>query len=282
MTNIIERAEINLSPVQLKMIEKGWGKEIVESTIVEKIVYLSDGLEIKGYIAYPKHNTDLKFPCIIWNRGGYKERGYIDEFNARGIFGQIASWGYIVFASMYRGSLENNGTDELGGKDLNDVLALYKLAENFSFTNMDIWGIEGWSRGGMMTYLALKENPKWVIPKCAVLISPISDLTASLDFSAGLKNYFDQIGMNSKKELEARSAIKWVDKLPKQTNYLLIHGNGDDIIPVQQTLDIAKKFSENSFNYRLTIFEQGDHFLKKFRKEVDNHRKVWFKKWLTI
>ncbi len=280
MANIIDREEINLSPVQLKMIERGWGKETVESTTVEKIVYRSDGLKIKGYIAYPKYNTDAKFPCIIWNRGGYKERGYIDEFNAKGIFGQIASWGYVVFASMYRGSIENNGTDELGGKDLNDILTLYKLAENFPFADRTCWGIEGWSRGGMMTYLALKENKQWVIPRCAVLISPISDLVTNLNFSAGLKNYFDQIGMNSKKELESRSAIHWVDKLPKQTNYLLIHGSRDEIIPVQQTLDIAKKFSENNLNYRLTIFEQGDHFLKKFRKEVSKQCKDWYKKWL--
>ena len=56
MNNIkfIEREKIELNETQIKMLISGWGKEVYENTIVERITYLSDGLKVKGYIAYPK------------------------------------------------------------------------------------------------------------------------------------------------------------------------------------------------------------------------------------
>ncbi len=54
----------------------------------------------------------------------------------------------------------------------------------------------------------------------------------------------------------------------------------DDMVPVQQSIDLARKFSDEGKNYRLVIFEGGDHFLKSHRKEVDQLRKSWFEKYL--
>ena len=71
-SNIIEKEEINLNESQTKMVISGWGKETYENTKVEKITYISDGLKVKGYLAYPLMNENKKFPCIIWNRGGYR------------------------------------------------------------------------------------------------------------------------------------------------------------------------------------------------------------------
>ena len=98
---IIERNKIELTDSQSSMINSGWGEGIINNTIVNKITYLSDGLKVKGYVAYPE-KTSKKYPCIIWNRGGIGDRGVIDSFTARGLFGQLASWGYVVFASQYR------------------------------------------------------------------------------------------------------------------------------------------------------------------------------------
>ncbi|TDJ55160.1 MAG: hypothetical protein E2O46_03200, partial [Ignavibacteria bacterium] len=107
---IIERDKIELTDSQNSMINSGWGEGIIINTIVEKITYLSDGLKVKGYVAYPR-DTSIKYPCIIWNRGGIGNRGIIDSFTARGLFGQLASWGYVVFASQYRGNDGGEGKD---------------------------------------------------------------------------------------------------------------------------------------------------------------------------
>jgi dipeptidyl aminopeptidase/acylaminoacyl peptidase len=59
-----------------------------------------------------------------------------------------------------------------------------------------------------------------------------------------------------------------------------MHGKEDETIPVEQTIEIAKIFDELDFNYELKLFEEGDHYLKKHRKEVDELRRMWFDKYL--
>jgi dipeptidyl aminopeptidase/acylaminoacyl peptidase len=277
-SEIIEREEIVLNDQQNKMIVSGWGKEVFDNTTVEKIDYLSDGLKVHGYIAYP-NDQSKKYPCVMWNRGGYENNGVIDQFSARGMFGLIASWGYVVFASQYRGNARSEGKDEIGGKDVNDILNMMTLADEFDFADNNKWGIEGWSRGGMMTYLTLLKNPNF---RCAVLVGAISDLKNYIETSDKMISIYKNIigEKDFEQKLEERTIINFVDKLPN-IPYLIVHGKSDETVPVEQSIRIAEKFKELKYNYRLELFEGGDHYLKKYRKEVDSLRKDWFKKYLS-
>jgi len=277
-SKIFERHKIELNDSQIKMLISGWGKEVYENTIVEKITYISDGLKVKGYIAYPKENEGKKFPCIIWNRGGYENKGAIDKFTARGMYGQIASWGYVVFESQYRGNVGSEGKEELGGNDVNDILNLISLTDELQFTDKTKWGIEGWSRGGMMTYLTLLKNPNFL---CAVLVGAISNFKDYVMISDNRNSIYEKIlGIeNFEKKLDERTIINFADKLPK-IPYLLMHGKSDETVPVEQTIELTKKFDELNFTYHLKLFDEGDHYLKKHRKEVDEMRRMWFEKYL--
>lgn len=276
-SNIIDRKVISLNETQSKMIASGWGEEALNNSVVEKITYLSDGLKVKGFIAYPKNQTK-KYPCVIWNRGGAGNRGAIDEFTARGIYGQLASWGYVVFASQYRGNAGGEGKEEFGGKDVNDVLNLIPLAEEIPNADKNKWGIEGWSRGGMMAYIALTKTK---IFRCATLVGAISNLEQNSVITPDMRKFYvDQIGEdNFETELKNRSAINFADQLPN-IPYLLLHGGNDEIISPQQSVEISRKFSGLNISNKLVIFENGDHYLKKHRKEVDALRKMWYEKYL--
>lgn len=276
-SEIIEREEIVLNDQQNKMIVSGWGREVFDNTIVEKIDYMSDGLKVHGYIAYP-NDQSKKYPCIIWNRGGYENNGVIDQFSARGMFGLFASWGYVVFASQYRGNSKSEGKDEVGGKDVDDILNIVSLADEFDFADKSKWGIEGWSRGGMMTYLTLLKNPNF---RCAVLVGAISDLKSYVMSSENRKSIYKKIigKADFEKKLEERTIMNFVDKLPN-IPYLIMHGKSDETIPVEQSIKIASKFKELNYHYRLELLEGGDHYLKKYRKEVENLRKKWYEKYL--
>lgn len=274
---ILERKKIILSPQQDKMIISGWGKDVLEKTIVEKITYLSDGLKVKGYIARPIEETK-KYPCIIWNRGGSRDDGAIDTFTARGMYGQIASWDYVVFASQYRGNAGSEGKEQLGGEDVNDIINLIPLADEITSANKNVWGIEGWSRGGMMTYLTLLKNPNF---KCAILSGAISNFKKYIEANSEKKKLFNELieGNNFDQELEKRTVINFADKLP-QIPYLIMHGGSDKTVSPLQSIEMAKKMYELKITHRLIIFEDGDHFLKNHRKEVDQLRKFWFDKYL--
>ncbi|MCK9210499.1 MAG: prolyl oligopeptidase family serine peptidase [Ignavibacteriaceae bacterium] len=277
-SKIIERTEIPLTIQQEKMLTSGWGKDSIEKANVEKIIYLSDGLRIEGYLAYPKEQKENeKFPCVIWNRGGAGAKGMIDSFAARGMFGQLASWGYVVFASMYRGSLE--GEDRIGGEDVNDVLNLISIADELPFADTTKWGIEGWSRGGLMTYLILQKNHNF---KCAVFVGAISDVRMPAKNTPAMTELFKHAFPKEifDAEMFNRCAVEHANKLAKETNYLLIHGGGDDIISPLQSIEMAKKLYENEINYRLVILEHGTHYLRNHRKEVAALRKHWYEKYL--
>ncbi len=278
-SNFIEREEIILNESQCKMVISGWGEDVLNKTVVEKITYLSNGLKVKGYIAYPKQeNENQKYPCVIWNRGGYRNKGAIDHFTAKGVFGQLASWGYVVFMSQYRGNAGSEGEEQLGGNDVNDILNLIPLADELDFVDKNKWGIEGWSRGGMMTLLTLKQNHNF---KCAVLSGAISNLKQNALEHPELKIFYQEIigAKNFEKELEKRSAINFVSDLPN-IPYLIMHGGSDDTVSVNQSIELARQFSELYYKYRLIIFEDGDHFLKSHRNEVENLRRSWFEKYL--
>jgi len=285
---ILEREEIILSDSQNKMIISGWGGEVIDNTVTEKIFYSSGGLKVRGYIAYPKDNSK-KYPCIIWNRGGIGNKGAIDSFTARGIFGQLASWGYVVFATQYRGNDGGEGQDEFGGDDVNDVMNLIPLADEIDNADSTKWGIEGWSRGGMMTYLALTRTNSPAYPAdgfgCAIVSGGIANLRCNSDESTFMRRLYE-ITLGNYKEsefyekCESRSILKFPEKLSKTTPILIIHGTEDERVLPHDSIDLSYKLLELKIPFRLVMLEGGDHFLKKHRKEVDEMRRKWYEKFL--
>lgn len=280
-SNFVARDEIKIKDSQIKLLTSGWGTEAFDNSVVEKIIYNSGGLKVKGYIAYPKNQaSNKKYPCIIWCRGGIGEQGAIDSFTARGIFGQLASWGYIVFASQYRGNDGGEGKDEFGGSDVDDVLNLMPLADELDFADTAKWGIEGWSRGGMMTYLTLTRTN---IFKCAIATGGIANLRCNSEESKFMKRLYKISigdGENFNARCESRSIINFAEKLSADTPLLIIHGTNDTRVLPHDSLDLAYKLQNLKRIYRLVMLEGGDHFLRKHRKEVDALRKMWYEKYL--
>ncbi|MDZ4711856.1 MAG: prolyl oligopeptidase family serine peptidase [bacterium] len=267
--------EIVLSPQHSKMIESGWGSEVVTENAVSKITYDSDGNEVEGYLAHPI-DTKKKYPLIIWNRGGNLKEGAIDEFLAKGMFGEIASWGYVVLASQYRDK------DEFGGSEINDILNLFPLASSIDFCDDKIIGMEGWSRGGMMTYKVLTLTDKI---KCAVIISGLADIIRSEEERSGLSKVYRKLfgsddGVEFTKRKKERSAVYFADKINKETKILLIHGTKDDKVSYKDSEDMFEKLKAEGVECELKLIEGGDHYLKRQRKEVVGLRREWFKKYL--
>ena len=274
---LIDRKKVIIPATQKRILNSAWGEGSTENSVLEKITYLSDGLRVKGYLAYPL-DTSQKYPCIIWCRGGYGNAGALDDFHARGILGQIASWGYTVFQTQYRGNAGGEGKDSFGGDDLNDVLNLELLARDLEFANTEIWGIEGWSRGGMMTYLALTKRETF---NAAISTGGISNLQCTLDESNFMKKLFNLNHSRLDSEFcSERTILKQMEYYSKKTPTLLLHGTHDNRIPPHHSLDLSYKFLEYGIEHKLVLFEKGDHFLREHKKEVDLIRKNWFAKYL--
>ena len=177
----------------------------VDSIDISKIQYSSDGLKIGGLLVQPK--VPGKYPCIIYNRGGNRDFGNLTLGTALIRMGKIASKGYVVIASNYRGNSQSEGEEEFGGKDVNDVLNLIDVLPEIENADPEKIGMFGWSRGGMMTYLALKQSDKIDV---ACVGGARSDLTI-IDRPNMESNVYAELIPNYKEnkeiELKKRSAI---------------------------------------------------------------------------
>ncbi len=242
---------------------------------IEKISYLSDGLKVRGYLVKPKKKGT--YPCVIYNRGGNKEFGKLTSRKAVFILARIASWGYTVAASQYRGNDGGEGKEEFGGADVNDVLNLIPLFKNVKHTDTTKMGIYGWSRGGMMTYLTLTKTNKF---KAAIVGGALSDLRYWIETrkdtieSVYYKN-IPKYAKNKSNALNSRSAISQVENISKTTPILMLHGTADWRVVPEMALDLSKEFLKHKIPHRLVLYEGGNHGLGEFDDEVDAEVKKW-------
>lgn len=239
-----------------------------------KIRYLSDGLEVVGYLVRPKKEKG-RFPVIIYNRGGNREFSKLTTKSLK-YLSFLSAKGYVVLASQYRGNDGGDGEEEFGGKDINDVLNLIKLAMSLPFVDSGKIGMLGYSRGGMMTYLAIKNRAPI---KAAVVVGGLTDLEQTYnEREDAMKRVIrDLVGMD-RKEWEKRSACYW----PQEFNVplLILHGEKDWRVKVSQAKKLSDLLKKEGKEHELVVFTDGDHGLNTHRPERNKRIFKWFEKYL--
>lgn len=252
----------------------------LDSVKIEQITYLSDGFKVKGYLSTPLFG--VKHPSVIYNRGGNGEFGSLNEFKAVFILAKVASWGYVVVGSQYRGNVGSEGVEEFGGKDVNDVLNLIPVLKELEKADTSRMALYGWSRGGMMTYLTLTKSCEF---KTAIVGGGLSDLwkwmetrndTIETVYAKNIPNY----AINTKETLNARSAIQQVDKMCKTTPVLMLHGTNDLSVVPEMALDLSYEFLKKKIPHQLILFKDGNHGLSEHRAEVNYQTKQWLDTYL--
>lgn len=280
-------ADLSTFPIYPRMVEKVNGREVwkpnyryMDSIDISGITYSSDGLEVRGLLVTPI--AEGTYPCVIYNRGGNRDFGALTIATAALMMGELAKEGYIVIASNYRGNGGGEGQEEFGGKDVNDVINLIEVLKDIKGADTEKIGMYGWSRGGMMTYIALTKTDQI---KAAVVGGAVSNQFSSIadrpNMETGvLAELIPNYATNKEAELTKRSAVKWVDKFPKNAPILMLHGNSDWRVKAEQSLELAMAFEKERVPYRLIIFEGGDHGIWEHRAEVNQQVVNWFDKYL--
>lgn len=251
-------------------------KQNAENIFVYKIIYRSQGHKVVGFIAEPRTGENL--PCVIYNRGGSGEFGVlkIGMFFFR-LPAELALRGYIVIASQYSGNAGSEGKDEMGGTDIEDVLVLQKILKNYSRANAKKIGMQGGSRGGNMTYLALSKV-KWI--KAAVTVGAPTNLLQEEKLRPEMKAHFKKMFGGSLAEKKKRSAIFWTHLFPKKTPLLIMHGTSDWRVSPINSLELSQKLLELHVPHRLVLFEGADHGLTEHTKESTQMTISWFDRFL--
>ncbi|HEY8561123.1 MAG TPA: prolyl oligopeptidase family serine peptidase [Pyrinomonadaceae bacterium] len=240
-----------------------------------KLTYASDGLKVRAYLYKPKKPKG-KLPVIVFNRGSFVRGDIAPELVA--LFRRLALEGFAVIAPLYRQSDGGEGRDEMGGADVDDLMNVVPLVKAFEFADAENLFLYGESRGGIMTYLALKRN---FPARAAAVFGAITDLedyqkANARDISPEfLKSIWADYDANKEKILSERSAIRWPERI--NAPILIMHGGGDPQVDPLQSLALAAKLQASGKQYQLKIFAGDNHILSKNRVERDRETIRWFK-----
>ena len=205
-----------------------------------RITYLSDGLKVVGFLWKPQDTAGKQFPLIIFNRGGNREFGKLTPWFHFGFYVYVSN-GFVVIASQYRGNDGGEGREEYGGADVRDVLNLIPLARSLGYIDMHNVFMLSWSRGGMMTYLALKPH----MPVNAVAVGGgLTDLVSEGKRRPVLANVWRALNPGFEQRGEAllheRSAVYWAEQI--NVPMLILHGGADwRSEPMSQAQAFAKR-----------------------------------------
>jgi dipeptidyl aminopeptidase/acylaminoacyl peptidase len=224
------------------------------------LTYWSDGLRVKGFLGFPK--TPGRHAAVVYNRGGNRELGRLEGFH----LGPFVEAGYVTAGSQYRGSGGSEGREEFGGADVHDVTNLVKLLQRLPEVDPGRVGMFGLSRGGMMTYLALKADALAGTRtiRAAVTVGGLADLLDDLDERPEMLRevYLPLVGAYPQQDpaaYAARSAVRWPELL--RAPLLLLHGEADTRVPVRQARALAAGIERAGGDVKLVVFPGADHGL---------------------
>lgn len=225
-----------------------------------RITYWSDGLRVTGFLGYPIGPGP--FPVIIYNRGGSWNQGAL---TGRELIPLVEA-GYVAVGSQYRGNAGSEGGETFGSGDVNDTLNLIPLVMQMPAVDPGRIGMLGYSRGGMVTYMALKEDTLRGMNaiKAAVTVGGLADLfmwrndRPEIAYAA----YLALIGARPEEApdlFKARSAVFWPELI--NAPLLLLHGGDDEEVSPDQSRALAGHLQQAGKTVRLIVYEGGDHAL---------------------
>jgi dipeptidyl aminopeptidase/acylaminoacyl peptidase len=241
-----------------------------------RITYISDGLRIAGFLIAPGRPGG-RWPVLIYNRGGNRWFASISQRDLGWLVG-FARRGYLVLASEYRGGPGSQGTDQYGGRDVNDVLNLIRLARGMPAADGRRIFMIGFSRGGLMTYRALSLSGA---VRAAVTIGGVSDVVA-WSRSRGprldrvLRELIGSPISHRNRAYRLRSAVYWAGRI--RTPLLLLHGGSDARVPAAQSRALYARLRRAGVICQLVVFPGGDHRLDQMTGRRDRLIISWLRR----
>ena len=245
---------------------------------ISAITYSSDGLKITGIEVLPEVGAGEKIPLMIYNRGGSGNYGMLSPGQITVLMAPFAKQMRLgVLASNYRGNGGSEGREEFGGADVSDVLNLIALGKEQEWWDGKNIFMLGWSRGGMMAYLAMKAGAELTAVAIGAGLSDLHDAAARREDMERIYERYAVKGQSREETLNARSAVCWPEKL--NAPLLIMHGDADETIDVSGARALVEKLTALHKDVKYVEYPEGNHALKKHWKEWVGETLAWFTKY---
>ncbi len=253
------------------------GQDMVEPSLVH---YPSkDGkFQISAFVYMPyNQQKDHRTPAIVYIHGGPSSQT-VNSFNR--IVQYLLNEGYAVIAPNYRGStgygkeFHDANRFDMGGGDLQDVLAAADWIKQSDYIDPNKLIIMGGSYGGYMTMMGLTKAP--LVWAAGVAIVPFVNWFTEVENEDPLLREYDLATMGDPVKNKAlwddRSPINFVDKI-KAPVFLLAGGN-DPRCPQSEAQQVASAIEKKGGTAVLKIYENEGHGFAKIENQIDAYKRV--------
>ncbi|HEU4883938.1 MAG TPA: prolyl oligopeptidase family serine peptidase [Longimicrobium sp.] len=238
-----------------------------------KVRYWSDGLRVVGYLYLPVSSPAAR-PVIVYNRGSWIAGDQAPALLAT--FHRLASAGFMVVAPQYRGSDGGEGRDELGGADVADVLNAVALARRLPGADTGNVFMYGESRGGMMTYQAIRDGAPI---RAAATVGGLADIEAARASDPYSRQATLQIWPDFEARQEEivfrRSVLRWPERIT--VPLLILQGTDDRQVLPEQSLRLASHLARLGRRFELHVIAGGEHMLSRHAAQRDAEIAAWFR-----
>jgi dipeptidyl aminopeptidase/acylaminoacyl peptidase len=230
-------------------------------------------------LVYVPHNAprDHTHPAIVQVHGG-PEGQSVNGFNR--VIQYLANQGYLIIAPNYRGSsgygkeFEDANRYDMGGGDLQDVLAAADWIQKTGYVDPKKLVIMGGSYGGYMTMMALTKAPEvWA---AGVAIVPFVNWATEVQNEDPELREYDLATMGDpvkNKDLWTdRSPVNFADQV--KAPVLLLAGGNDPRCPKSEAQQVADAIKKHNGTVELKIYDNEGHGFARVENQVDAYTRV--------
>jgi dipeptidyl aminopeptidase/acylaminoacyl peptidase len=192
----------------------------------------------------------------------------------------LVNQGYLVIAPNYRGStgygkeFQQANLYDMGGGDLQDVLAAADWIKRSAYVDPKKLVIMGGSYGGYLTMMAVTKAPE--IWGAGVAIVPFVNYFTEVQNEDPVLREMDLATMGdpvkNKALWEDRSPIFFVDRI--KAPLLILAGGHDPRCPKSESQQVADAIKKRGGVVDLKIYEDEGHGFSRVHNQIDSWKRI--------
>jgi len=238
------------------------------------------GTMLNAYWLFPpgfNGGCDTQYPTVVFVYGGPGSQQVTSAFqvgsgDTRGFHTYLT--GALHFIVLVVDGIGTGGQNDsfqkattymnLGVNEARDVVNAIAWASTMCFVDSDRVALWGWSYGGFLTSMVATSNSGLL--RTAMAVAPVTDwaLYDSIYTERYMRTPSENLyGYNISSVLNRVGSI--------DTDYLLVHGTGDDNVHLQNSAVWVKTLVENNVQFSLMYYTNRDHSLRGPEGQTNQH-----------
>ena len=249
---------------------------IAEETFVkvpsEHIRYESvDGILIDALYTPPVNRKDGGLPPLYVSVHGGPSGAWCDSWG--GLSFMFSAAGFAMLRVNYRGSwgrgvaFADGVLGDMGGKDLQDILAGIDYLVKEGRVDGDRVAIGGWSNGGYLSAWAVTQTKRFKSATMGAGISDWHNMHAQTNIADADVLLLQADPLENPNIYHQHSPITFANRVTTPT--LIVHGENDPAVPVAQAYAFYRALRERNVPTELAVYPREGHGLREREHLLD-------------